>query len=82
MPVMVALKVYEYYPKMVAVIPIEDDFLGKFSCALYKLDEDGRHYTDVLYELGHYNHTQEIEAVKEMVRTVEDAMKVVKVMAN
>lgn len=79
---MIALKVREFYPDRVAVIPIHDEDNDSYSCALYKVHKDGRHYTDILYELGHYNNTDETGAIKEMVRTVEDAMKTVRVMSN
>jgi len=81
MPIMVALKVRQYYPKQVAVVPIEDDDTNLFGCALYKL---GNHqqYAEVLYELGHYNHREEIAAVEEMVEVVANAMKVIRTMSN
>lgn len=78
MPVMVALKVFEYYPKGLTLIPIHDDELNRWSCAIYKttVSADGsKNYHETLFELGHYNHTTKQSAVAEMVRVIEETKK-------
>jgi hypothetical protein len=81
-PMMVALKIHQYYPDRVAVIPIHDEDKDVYSCALYKIGRNGNCYEETLYELGHYKNTEEIKAVEEMVKRVTEAMKTVTIMCN
>jgi hypothetical protein len=84
-PQLVAFKIYESYPDKVAIIPVHDDETDMWNSALYKIEvePDGtEYYSETLFELGHYRNKTKEDAVNEMIKTLDEAMRVVKITCN
>lgn len=78
---MVAFKIFKHYPKGIIVIPIEDDEIGRWNAAIYRLYPDGS-LGDTLFELDHYQNKSREGAISELNYVLKRAMLTVTAMAN
>ena len=82
MPMMVALKFFQYYPHNVTLVPIEDG--SRWNCAIYRTatDKRGEYLEETLFDLGHYRNLTEHSALHEMNEVVEHALATIRTMSN
>lgn len=82
-PQFVALNIWPHYrSKRIMVVPIEDDAIGRWSAAIYKLSDDRESLEEVLFDLGHYENRSREGAIQEMQLALRRAMDVTTAMAN
>jgi len=80
-PQMITLKIAEYYPNRVGIIPLIDDKTLGFSAAIVVMERDGS-MGDTLYAYDDYRYASRYSALAAMDRSILQAMEAVRVMSN
>jgi len=80
-PQMITLKIAEYYPDRVGIIPLVDEKTLGFSAAIIAMNRDGS-MGETLYAYDDYRYSSRYSALAAMERSLMQAMEVVRVMSN